>query len=103
MFEVEDPGAAPPCWPGSAASRTMPLSTSPASGSAASPTRRARIPAPRARPRRSSSSASGSRPPQIAAFQQPGAQITVGFDHPNYGHMATLPEPVRAALAEDFD
>ena len=42
-------------------------------------------------------------PPQIAAFTQPGAPITVGFDHPNYGHMAMLPEPVRAALAEDFD
>jgi hypothetical protein len=28
--------------------------------------------------------------------------IAVGFDHPNYGHMATMPEPVRAALAEDF-
>jgi len=42
-------------------------------------------------------------PQQIAAFRQPGARITVGFDHPNYGHMATIPEPVRAALAEDFD
>jgi len=41
-------------------------------------------------------------PQQIAAFKQPGAQITLGFDHPNYGHMAMLPEPVRAALAEDF-
>src|ERR1700730_7518408 len=26
-----------------------------------------------------------------------------GFDHPSYGHMAILPEAVRAALAEDFD
>ena len=42
-------------------------------------------------------------PQQIAAFRQPGATIAVGFDHPNYGHMATMPEPVRAALAEDFD
>ena len=41
-------------------------------------------------------------PQQIAAFRQPGATIAVGFDHPNYGHMAMLPEPVRAALAEDF-
>ncbi len=41
-------------------------------------------------------------PQQIAAFKQPGAPINVGFDHPNYGHMAMLPEPVRAALAEDF-
>jgi hypothetical protein len=29
--------------------------------------------------------------------------VTAGFDHPNYGHMAMLPEAVRAALAEDFD
>ena len=40
---------------------------------------------------------------QIARFKAPGAQAVAGFDHPNYGHMAVLPEPVRAALAEDFD
>jgi hypothetical protein len=40
---------------------------------------------------------------QIASFKTPGAQAIKGFDHPNYGHMAVLPEPVRAALAEDFD
>jgi hypothetical protein len=40
---------------------------------------------------------------QIAAFKAPGARILVGFDHPNYGHMATMPEPVRTALAEDFN
>jgi hypothetical protein len=39
---------------------------------------------------------------QIAAFRAPGAQVIVGFTHPNYGHMAVLPEPVRAALAQDF-
>jgi hypothetical protein len=39
---------------------------------------------------------------QIARFKTPGAQVMAGFDHPNYGHMAVLPEPVRAALAEDF-
>ena len=33
----------------------------------------------------------------------PGTQVVVGFDHPNYAHMAVLPEPVRAALSEDFD
>jgi Protein of unknown function (DUF3501) len=42
-------------------------------------------------------------PAQIAAFKTPGARVLVGFDHPNYGHMAVMPEPVRAALAEDFD
>jgi hypothetical protein len=40
---------------------------------------------------------------QIARFKAPGAQGIAGFDHPNYGHMTVLPEPVRAALAEDFD
>lgn len=40
--------------------------------------------------------------PQIAAFKQPGARILAGIDHPNYGHLAVIPEPVRAALAEDF-
>ena len=42
-------------------------------------------------------------PAQIAASGQPGARVLVGFDHPHYGHMAVLPEPVRAALAKDFD
>ena len=40
---------------------------------------------------------------QIGRFNTPGAQAITGFDHPSYGHMAVLPEPVRAALAEDFD
>ncbi len=42
-------------------------------------------------------------PDEIASFRQPGAKIHVGFDHANYAHQATLPDPVRAALAEDFD
>jgi hypothetical protein len=40
---------------------------------------------------------------QIARFKTPGARVIAGFDHPNYGHMAMLPEAVHAALAEDFD
>ncbi len=40
---------------------------------------------------------------QITRFSTPAAQIIAGFDHPNYGDMAVLPEPVRAALAQDFD
>jgi hypothetical protein len=39
---------------------------------------------------------------QKAAFRAPTAPIVVGIDHPHYGHMAVLPEPVRAALAGDF-
>jgi hypothetical protein len=40
---------------------------------------------------------------QITRFEIPGAQVIAGFDHPNYGHMAVLPESVRAALAKDLD
>jgi hypothetical protein len=39
---------------------------------------------------------------QKAAFRTPGAQVVVGIDHSNYGHMAVMPEPVRAALAGDL-
>lgn len=39
---------------------------------------------------------------QIEAFRAPGAQIVLGFDHPEYRHMTVLPEAARAALAEDF-
>jgi hypothetical protein len=42
-------------------------------------------------------------PQQIEAFRALEARVLVGFDHPNYGHMAAMPEPVRAALAEDFE
>ncbi len=41
-------------------------------------------------------------PEQIAAFRQPEAQVTLGISHPKYGHIAILPENVRAALAADF-
>jgi len=40
---------------------------------------------------------------QIARFRTPVARVIIGFDHPNYGHMAVLPAPVRTALATDFD
>ena len=36
------------------------------------------------------------------ALQDAGRAGIAGFDHPNYAHMAVMPEPVRAALAEDF-
>lgn len=42
-------------------------------------------------------------PAQIKAFKAPGTRVLVGFDHPNYGHLAALSEPVRSALADDFD
>lgn len=41
-------------------------------------------------------------PEQVAAFRQPGAQVIVSIAHPNYGHMAVMPESTRAELAKDF-
>ena len=41
--------------------------------------------------------------PEIAKFKQTGTRIVVGFDHPAYAHMTVMPEPVRQALAGDFD
>lgn len=40
---------------------------------------------------------------QVAHFKTTGTRVVVGVDHPHYSHMAVMPEPVRAALAEDFD
>jgi hypothetical protein len=42
-------------------------------------------------------------PDQIARFRTPGAHVTLGFSHKNYGHIAVLPDLVRAALGNDFD
>ena len=39
---------------------------------------------------------------QIAAFRTPRARVLLSVAHPDYDHMAVLPEPVRAALAEDL-
>jgi hypothetical protein len=41
-------------------------------------------------------------PEQVARFKAAGARVIAGFDHPNYSHMAVMPEPVHAALSEDF-
>jgi hypothetical protein len=40
---------------------------------------------------------------QITAFRDSAVQAVAGIGHPAYGHMAVIPEAVRAALAEDFD
>jgi len=42
-------------------------------------------------------------PAQKENFRAAGAQIVVGIDHPNYGHMAMVAEPVRQALAKDLE
>ncbi|PWB94294.1 DUF3501 family protein [Methylosinus sporium] len=39
---------------------------------------------------------------QVAAFREPGARALIGFTHQNYGHIAVMPEAVRAELAGDF-
>ncbi len=41
-------------------------------------------------------------PAQIAAFKSGKDDVVVGFDHPNYGHMAVMPAAVRQALSGDF-
>jgi len=41
-------------------------------------------------------------PAQATRFRASGAQILLGFDHPNYGHLALIPEKVRATLSEDL-
>lgn len=40
---------------------------------------------------------------QVAAFKNPDNRVVIAIGHEKYGHMAVLPEPMRAALGEDFD
>jgi hypothetical protein len=42
-------------------------------------------------------------PAQISTFRDGPGEVLLGFTHPNYGHMAIIPDAVRAALAKDFD
>jgi hypothetical protein len=39
---------------------------------------------------------------QIAKFRDLATRVTVGINHPKYGHMTVLSEESQAALAEDF-
>ncbi len=42
-------------------------------------------------------------PEQAAAFRESaGAEIVIGFSHPDYAHMTVMPEPVRRQLSEDL-
>lgn len=41
-------------------------------------------------------------PEQILKFRAPGAEITLAVTHPNYGHMAIMPDNVRQELMNDF-
>ena len=40
---------------------------------------------------------------EASDFRKTDARVLVGFAHPNYAHMAVMPEDMRAALAEDLD
>lgn len=42
-------------------------------------------------------------PAQAAKFRAPGTRAILGIGHPDYGHLAVLPEATRAALADDLD
>ncbi len=42
-------------------------------------------------------------PAQIEKLRTPGTRVVLAIGHDNYGHMAVLPEAMRAALCEDFD
>jgi hypothetical protein len=41
-------------------------------------------------------------PAQIDAFRKGTERVVLGFSHPNYGHMAVVPDSVRQELAKDF-
>lgn len=41
-------------------------------------------------------------PEQVRAFKAEGARVILAVEHPNYTHMAVLPEETRRALAADF-
>jgi hypothetical protein len=40
---------------------------------------------------------------QVATFRDPETTVTLAIGHQQYGHMATLTEAVKSALANDFD
>jgi len=42
-------------------------------------------------------------PNQIDIFQKPNTKVSVGINHPAYGHTAVISEEVREVLAYDFD
>jgi hypothetical protein len=39
---------------------------------------------------------------QAEAFREDGARVVLALSHPDYGHMAALPEVVQTTLAQDF-
>lgn len=41
-------------------------------------------------------------PEAAAAFRTPGTRVTMAIEHPAYGHVAIMPEEIRAELAGDL-
>jgi hypothetical protein len=41
-------------------------------------------------------------PAQIETFKSGAGEVVLGFTHPQYGHMAVVPEAVRKSLSTDF-
>lgn len=39
---------------------------------------------------------------QVKKFKTPGTRVMIAIEHPEYSHMAVMPESVRATLAQDF-
>lgn len=39
---------------------------------------------------------------QVAAFKTAGTRVLLAIEHPNYGHIAVMPDTTREALAKDF-
>lgn len=39
---------------------------------------------------------------QVAAFKTAGTRVLLAIEHPNYGHIAVMPEAVRESLSGDF-
>ena len=90
-------------WSGWAASRRPHSCVSPARRFAARPRPTRTAPRRRARRPRCSSCISPSPRRRSPLSRARGPRSCSGWTHPNYGHMAVLPEAVRAELASDFD
>lgn len=39
---------------------------------------------------------------QVTAFRTAGTRVLLAIEHPNYGHIAVMPETVRESLSKDF-
>ena len=42
-------------------------------------------------------------PTQVNTFKRSDTKIVIGIDHPNYGHMAVLPDHIKKELSDDLE